>query len=123
MTIYHEKSMFLSKNGFINKSRAAIHGEAPSFFSQIFKFRSDESEAYSSSRSLGISLIFLAGTPPTRQLSGTSCVTTAPAAMTTLFPIVTPGTMMTLPPIHTSFPIVTGFAMPRLFLLPDGDKG
>ena len=65
MTIYHEKSMFLSKNGFINKSRAAIHGEAPSFFSQIFKFRSDESEAYSSSRSLGISLIFLAGTPPT----------------------------------------------------------
>jgi len=40
------------------------------------------------------SLIFLAGTPPTRVLSGTSFVTTAPAATTAFRPIVTPGQMV-----------------------------
>ena len=55
-------------------------------------------------------LISLAGTPPTRELSGTSFVTTAPAAITTLLPMVIPGRMVTLPPIHTSLPIRTGSA-------------
>ncbi len=38
-----------------------------------------------------IFLMTFAGTPPTRVLSGTSLVMTAPAAATTLLPIVTPG--------------------------------
>lgn len=54
-------------------------------------------------------LMTLAGTPPTTTLSGTSFVTTAPAAMTTLFPMVKPGKIVQLPPIHTSSPIVTAF--------------
>ena len=54
--------------------------------------------------------ITFAGTPATTQLSGTSFVTTAPAATTTLFPMVTPGRMVQFPPIHTSRPITTGFA-------------
>lgn len=41
----------------------------------------------SSSKSFSISFITLAGTPPAIQLSGISFVTTAPAAMTTLFQI------------------------------------
>ena len=51
-----------------------------------------------------------AGTPATRVLSGISFVTTAPEAITTLFPIVTPGVIVTLPPIQTSSPIFTGLA-------------
>ena len=42
------------------------------------------------------SLIFFAGTPPTSVFDGTSFVTTAPAAMMTLLPIVTPGRIVTL---------------------------
>ena len=75
------------------------------------------------STSLSISRMSFAGTPPTRLLSGTSFVTTAPAAMTTLFPMVTPGKIVTLPPIHTSLPIVTGYAIPRCFRLPIGVMG
>jgi hypothetical protein len=50
-------------------------------------------------------------------------VTTAPAATMTLFPMVTPGRIVTLPPIQTSSPMVTGLAMPRCFLLPIGVIG
>jgi hypothetical protein len=53
-------------------------------------------------------LITLAGLPPTIVLSGTSFVTTASEATTTLLPIVTPGLMTARPPIHTLLPIVTG---------------
>ena len=74
-------------------------------------------------KSFSISFIIFAGTPPTTQLSGTSFVTTAPAATTTLLPIVTPGKIVQLPPIQTSFPIFTGFAMPRYSRLPLGDSG
>lgn len=68
-------------------------------------------------------LIILAGTPAMTQLSGISLVTTAPAATTTLLPIVTPGRIVTLPPIQTSLPIVTGFAIPMLSRLPYGVSG
>ena len=42
------------------------------------------------------SLIVFADTPPTSVFDGTSFVTTAPAAMMTLLPIVTPGRIVTL---------------------------
>lgn len=61
--------------------------------------------------SSGNDLIILAGTPPANELLGISLVTTAPAAMTTLLPIVTPGVIVTLPPIQTSSPILTGLAI------------
>ncbi len=53
--------------------------------------------------------IIFAGFPPTTTLLGTSFVTTAPDAITALSPIVTPGLIIALPPIHTLSPIVTGF--------------
>ena len=53
--------------------------------------------------------IILAGFPATTTLSGTSLTTTEPAATTTLFPIVAPGNITELPPIHALFPITTGF--------------
>ncbi len=67
-------------------------------------------EFHDSQRAGSKSLIFFAGTPPTSVLSGMSLVTTAPAATTTLLPMVTPGRMVTLPPIHTSLPMRTGLA-------------
>ena len=67
-------------------------------------------EFHNSQRADSKSLIFFAGTPPTSVLSGMSLVTTAPAATTTLLPMVTPGRMVTLPPIHTSLPMRTGLA-------------
>ena len=45
-------------------------------------------------RSFSMVLMTFAGTPPTRVLSGTSFVTTAPAATTAFRPIVTPGQMV-----------------------------
>lgn len=48
-----------------------------------------------------------AGTPPSITFCGTSLVTTAPAAITELSPMVTPGTIVALAPIHTFFPITT----------------
>ena len=68
--------------------------------------------------SFSTSFIFLAGIPPITQLSGTSFVTTAPATTTTLLPMVTLGRIVTFPPIHTSFPIVTGLPIPRCSLHP-----
>jgi hypothetical protein len=53
--------------------------------------------------------MILAGFPPTTTLSGTSFVTTAPDAMTTLLPMLTPGFITALPPIQTLSPIFTGF--------------
>ena len=62
--------------------------------------------------------MILAGTPATTQLSGTSFVTTAPAAITELFPTVTPDNIWTPPPIQTLLPIIIGFAYSRpLFLV------
>ncbi|KAI9302396.1 hypothetical protein BJ944DRAFT_270003 [Cunninghamella echinulata] len=55
-----------------------------------------------------IFLMILAGTPATKTLSGTSFVTIAPAATVTPLPILTPGQIMTLPPIQQSFPICIG---------------
>ena len=67
--------------------------------------------------------MIFAGTPATTQLSGTSFATTAPAATTTLFPIVTPGSIVQLPPIYTSFPIVTGLLYAFFSRLPLGVSG
>ena len=52
-----------------------------------------------------------AGTPPTMARGGTSRFTTAPAAITASFPMVTPGRMVQLAPIQTLLPMVTGFAV------------
>ena len=59
-------------------------------------------------------LITLAGTPATIEYSGTSCVTTAPAAIILPSPICTPGRIITRSPIQTSLPIITGcsFSIP-----------
>ena len=64
-----------------------------------------------------ISFITLAGTPTAIELSGISRLTTAPAPIITLIPIVTPGSMQTLAPIQTSLPIQTLLAWPNLCLL------
>lgn len=50
----------------------------------------------------------LAGTPPSTVLAGTSFVTTAPAAMMALSPMVTPYRMVLLDPTHTRFPSTMG---------------
>ena len=50
----------------------------------------------------------LAGTPPTKVYGGTSCETTAPAAITAPSPIVTLRKIITFGPIHALFPMVTG---------------
>ena len=55
-------------------------------------------------------LITLQGLPTAITFDGISLTTTDPAPMVTLSPIVTPGKIVTLPPIHTFFPIVTGKA-------------
>lgn len=68
-------------------------------------------------------LITFAGTPATKLLFGTSLVTTAPAATTTLLPIVTPGVIVTLPPIYTSLPIVTGSTFAKRSRRPAAVKG
>lgn len=52
--------------------------------------------------------INFAGFPPTTVLLGTSLHTTDPAAITALSPILTPRSIIALPPIHTFFPIITG---------------
>ena len=61
-------------------------------------------------KSFSNSRIMRAGTPATSELSGISYVTTDPAATTTLFPMLTPGRIVTFPPIQTSLPIDIGSA-------------
>ena len=61
-------------------------------------------------------LIILAGLPATTLLSGTSFVTTAPAATVQPLPIVTPGQNIAAPPIQQSLPILIGFAYSRPYL-------
>lgn len=51
-----------------------------------------------------------AGFPTTIELVGTSFVTTEPAAIIELLPIVIPGKITQLTPIQTSFPIFIGIA-------------
>ena len=58
----------------------------------------------------GISLVTRQGFPTATRFAGTSRTTTLPAPITLLSPMVTPGQMTQLPPSHTLFPIVTGFA-------------
>ena len=55
-----------------------------------------------------IFLIILQGFPKASTLAGMDLVTTLPAPIVTLSPMVTPGNMMLPPPIQTLFPIVTG---------------
>ena len=50
----------------------------------------------------------LAGTPAATAFAGTSFVTTAPAAITALSPIMTPGSTVAFAPIQTFFPIRIG---------------
>lgn len=47
----------------------------------------------------------LTGLPTATALSGMSWVTTAPAPITTLLPMVTPISTVALPPIHTLLPM------------------
>jgi len=59
--------------------------------------------------SYAIIIIFiLAGFPIAMESLGISFVTTLPAPMTALSPIVTPGKIVQFPPIQTFLPIVTG---------------
>ena len=51
-------------------------------------------------------LMIRAGFPAATQLAGMSFVTTEPAPMTTLSPMVTPGRMQAFPPIQTFSPMV-----------------
>ncbi len=67
--------------------------------------------------------MIFAGLPAATTLSGRFLVTTEPAPMTTLFPMLIPGRMVVPPPIHTSLPIVTGFAHCIFFLLSTGSRG
>ncbi len=48
------------------------------------------------------------GLPYATVFDGRECVTTLPAPITTLSPIVTPGRMMAPPPIHTWRPMTPG---------------
>ena len=58
-----------------------------------------------------ICLITLHGFPAANTPEGISRVTTLPAPMTVLFPIVTPGRIVTLEVTHTLSPMVTGLAI------------
>ena len=53
----------------------------------------------------------LQGFPAANTPDGMSLVTTLPAPMTVLSPIVTPGKMVTLDVTHTLLPMVTGLAI------------
>ena len=75
----------------------------------LVKNRLNTSLFYSS-----IDFKILAGFPATMTFSGTSFVTTDPAAIIELSPILTPGKMTQLPPIQKSFPIVIGIPYPSL---------
>lgn len=61
-------------------------------------------------------LITLQGTPTATHPGGISLLTTLPAPMVTLSPIVTPGSTVTPAPIHTLLPIVMGRAYSRPLL-------
>ena len=52
--------------------------------------------------------MILAGLPATTENGGTSLETTVFAAMTAPSPMVTPGRIVALSPIHTLLPIITG---------------
>ena len=52
-----------------------------------------------------LDFIIIAGTPPITKLLENDLVTTAPAAITQLSPIVTPSRIVTLAPIQQFFPI------------------
>ena len=64
------------------------------------------------------SMVFmgLQGFPTATHPAGMSSVTTLPAPITALSPIVTPGSTQTFPPIHTLLPIFMGFAYSRFWL-------
>ncbi len=64
-----------------------------------------------------------AGFPATTTLPGNDFVTTEAAATTVLSPIVTPGSIVTPPPIQTLSPMVTGLGIPIFFLLDSASKG
>ncbi len=55
-----------------------------------------------------MSFMTLHGFPAARVFAGMSWVTTDPAPIVVLSPIVTPGKIIAPPPIHTLLPIVTG---------------
>ena len=67
--------------------------------------------------------ITLAGFPATNTLSGNDFVTTAAAAITVLFPILTPGRIVTPPPIHTLSPITTDLGIPICFFRDSTSNG
>src|SRR5690606_34926619 len=64
-------------------------------------------------RHAAISRMTRHGFPAANAPAGTSRVTTLPAPMTLLDPMVTPGRTFAPPPIHTSEPIVTGLPNSR----------
>ena len=74
-------------------------------------------------QALPIILITRAGLPTATALDGMSCVTTEPAPITTLLPMVTPISTTAFPPIQTLSPMVIGFAIPSLSLRPAASIG
>ena len=64
-----------------------------------------------------------AGLPTATTLARTSRVTTEPASMTLLSPMLTPGRAVAPPPIHTLSPIVMGLAASSLARRAPGSSG
>lgn len=63
------------------------------------------------------------GFPKANEPSGISFVTTLPAPIMQLSPIVTPGKIQTCAPIHTLLPIVIGLAYSKPLFLCSTSKG
>ena len=67
--------------------------------------------------------ITLQGFPTAKTLDGIFLVTTLPAPITVLFPILTPGRIVVLPPIQTLSPMVTGTPFSRFLFRLSTSKG
>ena len=68
-------------------------------------------------------LIILQGFPTATTFDGMFLVTTLPAPIDTLSPMVTPPIIFTPPPIQTLLPIVIGFAYSKPLFLSSGLMG
>ena len=65
----------------------------------------------------------LQGFPTATTFDGISFVTTLPAPITVLSPIVTPGNTITFPPIHTLLPTLIGLAYSKPLFLNSTSNG
>src|SRR5690606_26940344 len=96
------KRMATSTHRIINVPHSLIHPASYNFFHLVLLSISFWDYV------VWISLIAFAGIPPTMVLSGTSLLTTAPAATTEFSPTVTPGNMVAPAPIQAFLLICTG---------------